>query len=296
VQQRSNWASFSHANSVKAWEPCLWLLRNCCLYVSGTSSYAFTLNCIIPGALFNWHGGVDFTSFAWPPATTGHGSGKNSWLTSDQHPPGGCHRPSVPTCYYCRRKGHIMSECWEYEKKKTKAVALVSVLEKKSRGMLCSGESAKPYRGEASSNLYVVGHRCHSIFTSRPFPALVRQNSHWFSGLNTGSRIPVPLYKVYLSSDGNSNCGSASYTSFRRSVIYIGELPSWWEGGVQFACGKINVNSTNSECENGPHLQTDFGTLNVTVIVTLNSDLPRYKSNLLTTVAYNMLELLQNIQ
>jgi len=69
-----------------------------------------------------------------PPATTGHGSGKNSRLTSDPHPPGGRHRPSVPTCYYCRHKGHIMSECWEYEKKKTKPVALVTVPEKKSRG------------------------------------------------------------------------------------------------------------------------------------------------------------------
>jgi len=37
-----------------------------------------------------------------------------------------------------------LSECWEY-KKKIKPVALVTVPEKKSRGMLYSGESTKPF-------------------------------------------------------------------------------------------------------------------------------------------------------
>jgi len=107
-----------------------------------------------------------------PPATTGHGSGKNSRLTSDPHPSGGRHRPGVPTCYYCRRKGHIMPEYWEYEKKKTKPIALVTVPEKKSRGMLCSGESAK-------------------LFISKGFISVRRSQ---FQFVCCGTRVPLDLY------------------------------------------------------------------------------------------------------
>ena len=33
----------------------------------------------------------------------------------------------VPVCFYCKRKGHVMSECWELEKKKAKSNAFVNV-------------------------------------------------------------------------------------------------------------------------------------------------------------------------
>jgi len=75
-----------------------------------------------------------------PPTITGHGSGR-SLQSSDSHLPGGRHRPNVPTCYYCQRKGHVMSECWEYEKKKAKANALVTVPKDEGGAMPCGGES-----------------------------------------------------------------------------------------------------------------------------------------------------------
>ena len=42
---------------------------------------------------------------------------------SDRHHSEGPRPPrsSVPVCLYCKRKGHIIAECWELEKKKTKA-------------------------------------------------------------------------------------------------------------------------------------------------------------------------------
>ena len=203
------------------------------------------------------------------PATTGHGSGKNSRLTSDPHPPGGRHRPSVPTCYYCRRKGHIMSECWEYAKKKTKPVALVTVPKKESRGMLRSGESTKPFiskgfisvsKGEKPVPICILRDTgaTQSLLVDHVLPLSDKTatgSQVLIQGVELGV-IPVPLHKVYLSSDLVSG------------TVTVGVRPTLPFEGVSFILGndlageKVvsnlhvvnNVNSTNSEDENGPEV------------------------------------------
>ena len=43
---------------------------------------------------------------------------------------------SAPVCHYCKRRGHVMSECWELEEKENKQKATLVVKKAESAGSI----------------------------------------------------------------------------------------------------------------------------------------------------------------
>ena len=63
-------------------------------------------------------------------------------------------RSSVPICLYCKRKGQIIAECWELEKKKRVNPVL----------MVCAkSQNPSPAVGEEEKNPFISGAMYQSV-------------------------------------------------------------------------------------------------------------------------------------
>ena len=135
---------------------------------------------------------------------------------------GGTRRLNVSVCFYCKRKGHIMSECWEIEKKKAKSNAVVNV--KKDGDNLVTDQSATTETAFGKEvNLFILEGHVSLIAGADPVPIRILQDTGATQSLLAENILPlsdttsmgthvliqgvelgilrVPLHRVHLKSD-----------------------------------------------------------------------------------------------
>ena len=95
----------------------------------------------------NRNGNTSSVSSHYNLRSVGHGE-----LSSDQTRKGN-RLPSVPICHYCKRKGHIMSECWTLRDKNKKTACVVKKVNPKHNGVLSTVGRANDFKPFISQGL-----------------------------------------------------------------------------------------------------------------------------------------------
>ena len=124
------------------------------------------------------------------PTTGGYDNTNGQWLRSgnvewfQNNSGGGTWRSNVPVCFYCKRKGHIMSECWELEKKKAKLNAVVNI-ERDGDNLVTDESSAIETAGKKEANPFIseshvsltagADLQCQSVYYETQVP----RNLYW---------------------------------------------------------------------------------------------------------------------
>ena len=138
------------------------------------------------------------------------------------HNNSGRQRSNVPVCFYCKRKGHIMSECWELEKKKAKPNAVVNVKRGGDNLMTDQSATTETAGGKEVNPFISVGHvsltagadpvpihilrdtgATQSLLAENIFPLsdTTSMSTHvLIQGVELGI-LCVPLHRVHLKSD-----------------------------------------------------------------------------------------------
>ena len=130
-------------------------------------------------------------------------------------------RSSVPVCLYCKRKGHIIAECWDLQKKKTRANP-VSVICTKSQSPApirqivepTKDEEKNPFISESYVSLNEGGHAVpiRILRDTGATQSLLVEGILPLSGATaTGTHVliqwvelgivSVPMHTIYLKSD-----------------------------------------------------------------------------------------------
>ena len=159
---------------------------------------------------------------------------------------GGTWKLNIPVCFYCKRKGHIMSECRELRKKKTKLNAVVNV--KKDGDNLVTDQSATTETaGGKEVNPFILVSHVSLTAGADPVPIHILQDTGATQSLLAENILPlsdttsmgthvlirgvelgilhVPLHRVHLKSDLVSG------------AVIVGVCPTLPIPGVSFILG-----------------------------------------------------------
>ena len=128
-------------------------------------------------------------------------------------------RSSIPVCLYCKQKGLIIAECWELEKKKTRANPVSMICGKSENPAPAVGSSKEEEKNPFISGGYVSiskgGHAVpiwilrdtgatQSLFAKGIHSTFIRSNctgTHALIQWVELGIVSVPMHMVYLKSD-----------------------------------------------------------------------------------------------
>ena len=135
---------------------------------------------------------------------------------------GGTWRSNVPVCFYCKRKGHIMSECWELEKKKAKSNAVVNV-KRDGNNLVTDQSTTTETAGGKEVNSFISEGHVSLTAGADPVPIRILRDTGATQSLLAENILPlsdttsmgthvliqgvelgilrVPLHRVHLKSD-----------------------------------------------------------------------------------------------